>query len=354
MSTVRILITLAANKHWDLHQLDVNTAFLHGTLKEEVYMQVPEGLPNPRNYVCRLKKSIYGLKQASREWHAKLVEELLCQDFLQSKNDYNLFIKKSGDLICIAAVYVDDVILTGNDTVAIATLKQHLDDKFGIKDLGSLHYFLGIEITHTTHGIVLCQQKFARELLREFDIDTSHPTYTPLLVHLKLSSTNGELLTQPDIYRSLVGKLNYLTNTRLDLSYTVQTLNQYMHAPRTSHLSALHHTLRYIAGSITHGILLHAFNQLTLQAFSDADWASCIDTRHSITGYILLFGNSPITWKSKKQSTVSKSSAEAEYRVMASAAVEVTWVVCLLEELGVSNLKPVTLHCDNQYALHIA
>ena len=127
--------------------------------------------------------------------------------------------------------------------------------------------------------------------------------------------------------RTLVGKLNYLTNTRPALSYTVQTLSQYMHAPRTSHWSALQHTLRYLAGTATQGILLKASDKLKLQAFSDADWASCVDTRRSVTGYILLFGNSPITWKSKKQSTVSKSSAEAEYRAMASAAAEVTWVV---------------------------
>ncbi|WOG86546.1 hypothetical protein DCAR_0205758 [Daucus carota subsp. sativus] len=126
-----------------------------------------------------------------------------------------------------------------------------------------------------------------------------------------------------------------------------------MHAPRTSHWSALQHTLRYLAGTATQGILLKASDKLKLQAFSDADWASCVDTRRSVTGYILLFGNSPITWKSKKQSTVSKSSAEAEYRAMASAAAEVTWVVRLLEELGVSNLKHVELHCDNQGLLNI-
>lgn len=357
MATVRILLSLAANRNWELHQLDVNNAFLHGVLKEEVYMRVPEGIHNPFNLVCLLRKSIYGLKQASREWHAKLVEELLCQGFVQSKNDYSLFIKRSNGLLCIAAVYVDDVILTGDNITAIHDLKAHLNDKFGIKDLGRLHYFFGIEVSHSSAGITLCQQKFANQLLREsgWDFSTSNnKACTTLPVHLKLTNTDGELLTNPETYRSLVGKLNYLTNTRPDLSYTVQTLSQFMHAPRSSHWSALHHTLKYLAATVTQGILLHASDQLKLQAFSDADWASCVDTRRSVTGYILLFGQSPITWKSKKQSTISRSSAEAEYRAMASAAAEVTWVVRLLEELGVNHLKPVTLHCDNQSALYIA
>ena len=166
--------------------------------------------------------------------------------------------------------------------------------------------------------------------------------------------TDGKLLDNHELYRSLVGKINYLTNTRPELSYTVQTLSQYMHAPRTSHFDALHHTLRSIATIVTQGILLKASDRLKLQAFSNADWASCKDSRRSITGYILLFGQSPMTWKSKKQSTVSKSSAEAEYRAMDSAAAEVTWVVRLLEELGVSNLKHMELLCDNQSAFHIA
>lgn len=228
-----------------------------------------------------------------------MVEELLCQGFTQSRNDYSLFVKKSADLICIAAVYVDDVILTGNDTEAITCLKTHLDTLFGIKDLGTLHYFLGIEVTYSAAGIALCQRKFAKELLAEAAIDVSHHVCTPLPVHLKLSNDDGILISNPEVYRSLVGKLNYLTNTRPDLSYTVQTLSQYMHAPRNTHLSALHHTIRYLAGTINQGILLKGSDQLKLQAFSDADWGSCIDSRRSVTGYIVLFGDSPISWKSK-------------------------------------------------------
>lgn len=177
---------------------------------------------------------------------------------------------------------------------------------------------------------------------------------TPLPQNLKLQTDKGSLLPDPTLYRSLVGKLNFLTHTRPDLAFTVQCLSQFMQSPRTSHLEALHHTLRYVAQTAGQGILLQASDKLTLQAFSDSDWASCPDSRRSITGYVLQLGSSPISWKSKKQPTVSKSSSESEYRAMASAAAEVTWMVRLLNELGLTNLQPVTLHCDNQSAIHIA
>lgn len=239
IGTVKILLSLAASRYWPLYQLDVNSAFLHGSLKEEVYMRVPEDILNPLNLVCLLRKSLYGLKQASGEWHAKLVEELICQGFIQSKNDYSLFIKRHDNKICIAAVYVDDVILTDDDATSITNLKSYVHSQVGIKDLGLLNYFLGIGVNRTSGGIVLCQRKFANELLQNYGSDLTQKAFTPLPVHLKLSQTDGELVSDPELFRSLVCKLNYPTNTRLDLAYTVQALSQYMHSPRTSHMNAL-------------------------------------------------------------------------------------------------------------------
>ena len=345
---------LAATNKWAIHQLDVNNAFLHGYLTEEVYMQVPEGVAHKPNQVCRLRKSIYGLRQASREWSARLGTELKVLNFVQSKNDYSLYIKKAGERITIVGVYVDDIIVTGNDLPEIESLKAHLHNTFSIKDLGILHYFLGIEVGYVKEGILMNQKKFTHELISESGIDVSKTALTPLPVHLKLSLDEGELFSDAEKYRSLVGKLNYLTHTRPDLSYTVQLLSQYMHQPRVPHMDALSHTIRYINATAGQGILLKATDKLTLQAFSDSDWASCPDSRRSVTGYVMLLGNSPVSWKSKKQSTVSRSSSEAEYRAMSAAASEVTWLVKLLEELGVTDLKPITLHCDNQSALHIA
>lgn len=357
MATVRCIILVATSKNWPLHQLDVNNAFLHGDLHEEVYMITPQGFPNPLNQVCKLQKSLYDLKQASRQWFAKLTESLVSLAFVQSKNDYSLFIKNSTTGMVIVAVYVDDIIVTGSDQPAITALKDHLHKLFSIKDLGRLHFFLGIEVTYLKNSVALTQKKFTTELLADsglvFSSDIKHPL-TPLPLNTKLLQNQGPPLPNPEYYRSLVGKLNFLTNTRPDLSYTVQTLSQFMHSPCESHLAALQHTIRYVHGSVGKGIIIHGRSQLTLTAFSDSDWAACPSTRRSVTGYLVSLGGSPITWKSKKQSTVSRSSVEAEYRAMAQASAEVTWIVRVLHELGIHNLTPVTLFCDNISAIHIA
>ncbi|XP_021742804.1 uncharacterized protein LOC110708891 [Chenopodium quinoa] len=346
--------SLAASKGWELHQLDINNAFLHGNLIEEVYMQVPEGIPNPNGLVRKLKKSLYGLKQASRQWYARLNFELLSLGFTQSLNDYSLFLKKSDSHIIIVAVYVDDIILTGNDTAGILDLKAHLHQVFSIKDLGKLNFFLGIEVCHISQGIILTQRKFTKELLQECDFDVSKTAKTPLPASVKLFADYGDFFPDLVQYRCLVGKLNFLTHTRPDISYAVQTLSQFLQQPRMPHLHALQHVMRYIAGTIGQGILLLANEQLKLQAYSDSDWAACPNSRRSVIGYIMLLGNSPISWKSKKQGTTSKSSSEAEYRAMEAASSEICWLVRLLQELGGLNLLHVELNCDNQAAIHIA
>jgi len=354
MTTIRVILALAAARHWGLFQLDVNNAFLHGDLDEEVYMTVPQGVPNPSHKVCRLRKSLYGLKQASRQWFSKLSHTLTGLGYQQSKHDYSLFLNKSSTGITIIAVYVDDILITGSDLAEIRHVKQHLHHCFGIKDLGPLHYFLGLEVSRLPAGVVLSQHKFTQDLLQAANISALNPVATPLPLNCKLTPTEGSLLDDPSHYRGLIGKLNFLCHTRPDLSFAVQHLSQFMQTPRAPHLHALTHLLRYLKGTAGQGLFLRASDRLTLTAFSDSDWASCPSTRRSVTGYAILFGSSLISWKSKKQHTVSKSSSEAEYRAMSHAASEITWLVRLLAELGVSSLKPVTLFCDNQSAIHIA
>lgn len=244
-----------------------------------------------------------------------MVQELRKLEYTQSKNDYSLFLKKNLNDIAIIAVYVDDIIITGSNTFEINKLKKHLHDIFTIKDLGQLHYFLGIEVSYVKDALVLTQHKFTKELLKASGVSLFKSVVTPLPLNMKLSSLDGDLLVDPTLYRSLVGKLHFLTNTRPDLSYTVQSLSQFMQAPRTSHWKALMHTLNYVYTTCGQGIVLKGDSKLVLQAFSDSDWASCVDSRRSVTGYVLLLGNSPISWKSKKQHTVSKSSSEAEYEL---------------------------------------
>ena len=165
-------------------------------------------------------------------------------------------------------------------------------------------------------------------MINEHYIDkTTRQSLTPLPIHLKLSAFEGKLLDDPTPYKSIVGKLNFLTNTRPDLTYVVQTLSQYMQKPREPHWKALQHTLSYVDNTCGQGIYLKASNKITVQAFSDSDWGFCVDSRRSVTGYLVMLGLSPTSWKSKKQGTVSRSSSEAEYRAMTSTAAKITWIV---------------------------
>ena len=219
MATIRSVIALAASRGWTIFQLDVNNAFLHGDLDEEVYMEVPKGIPNPLNKVCKLKKSLYGLKQASRQWFSKLSSTLLSLGYQQSKNGYSLFINKNSTDIIIIAVYVDDIMITGSNIQEISHVKQKLHSLFGIKDLGQLHYFFGFEVSYILEGIVLSQKKFAIDLLTDSGFDCSKFVSTPLPYNCKLDPDSGELLHDPTHYRALVGKLNYLSHSRPDLSF---------------------------------------------------------------------------------------------------------------------------------------
>ncbi|KAK6158321.1 hypothetical protein DH2020_005635 [Rehmannia glutinosa] len=285
-------------------------------------MTPPPGNCSPNdNRVCKLTKSLYGLKQASRQWFQKLTSCLITYDFSQSKSDSSLFIKFSSNNILILCVYVDDIILAGNNIQEIEAIKAHLDAPFTIKDLGQLKYILGIEIARNKQGITLCQRKNALDLL----IDSGDP------------------LPDPSIYRRLVGRLLYLTITRPDLSYSIQTLSQFMSNPTSTHLTAAHRVLRYIKSTPGKGLFYSANSPLQLTGFCDEDWARCKETRRSINGFAIFLGDSLVSWKAKKQPTISRSSTEAEYREVSSISCEVQWLIYLLHDI--ERTKHIQLDC---------
>ncbi|GKD53624.1 ribonuclease H-like domain-containing protein [Tanacetum coccineum] len=245
---------------------------------------------------------------------------------IQSKSDYSLYTKSDNGVFLALLVYVDDIIITGNSISKIAKFKVFLKSKFMIKDLGKLKYFLGIEVIDTDKGICLNQRKYVLDLLSEYGLLACKPAKTPLMSKLVISNEacdNDPLLKNVNDYQKLMGKLIYLTNTRPDISYVVHCLSQFMHSPLTSHLKIAFKILRYFKSCLGLGIHIAKTPAMFLNAYSAADWAKCVVSRKSITGYCVFLNNFLVSWKSKKQNTLSKSSTEVEYRALASVTSEI-------------------------------
>ncbi|KAG5547345.1 hypothetical protein RHGRI_013130 [Rhododendron griersonianum] len=354
LTSVRSLIAIAAVRKWRLNQMDVKNAFLNGDLTEEVYMRPPPGYNHPPNKVCKLNRALYGLKQAPRAWFAKFSTTIQNFGFFSSQYDSALFIRKSASGIIFLLLYVDDMIITGDDTIGISDLKAFLNKQFQMKDLGTVSYFLGLEISSTSDGYYLTQAKYASDLLTRAGITDSKTASTPLEPTTRLTPLDGTPLPDATLYRQLVGCLVYLTVTRPDIAYAVHIVSQFMSAPRSTHFQAVLRILRYVKGTLFHGLYYSAHSSLQLYAYSDADWAGDPTDRRSTTGYCFFLGDSLISWRSKKQSLVSRSSTEAEYRAIADTTQELIWLRWLLTDMGVIHSTATILCCDNQSAVQIA
>ncbi|CAL1374789.1 unnamed protein product [Linum trigynum] len=355
MQTVRTLLAVAAMKGWELKQLDVKNAFLHGDLKETIYMECPPGYNNgDKSKVCLLRRSLYGLKQAPRAWFEKFHSTILQAGLQQSDSDPSLFLRRSSHGLTVLLIYVDDMVISGDDTLGIQTLTKDLRAAFNLKELGDLSYFLGLEIHRSPTGLFVSQQKYIVDLLETAQMDTCQPCSTPMEQNLKLCRDDGDLLPDGSLYRSIVGSLIYLNHTRPDIIYAVQVVSQFMSAPRSSHLVQVMRILRYLKGTQDVGLFFPSEGESVLEAYADADFAGCLDTRRSTSEWCVKIGSSFISWRCKKQERVSKSSTEAEYRSMSEVTSELVWLHRLLSELGIVCPAPMRLYADNTSAIKIA
>jgi hypothetical protein len=297
------------------------------------------------------------LKQAPRAWYSRLSTKLLQLGFEMSKGDTSLFIYAKGKVTIFLLIYVDDIIVTSSSSEAITSLLSDLWSDFALKDVGDLHYFLGIEVKKVKDGgILLTQKKYAANILAKAGMSKCKTVGTPLPMSEQYSAYKGTPLDTKEAtrYRSIVGALQYLTLTRPDISFSVNKVCQFLHNPTSVHMMAVKRILRYIQGTIKWGIHFLKGSSLMVSAFSDADWAGCPDDRRSTRGFAVYVGSNLVSWCAKKQPTVSRSSTEAEYKSMANATAEIIWVQTILRELGVSGPKEARLWCDNLGATYLS
>ena len=354
-ATVRMVLHTATINHWDIKQLDVKNAFLHGDLTETVYMKQPPGFKNPEHpdYVCLLHKAIYGLKEAPRAWFDKFSPFLLSFGFICSVKDPSLFIYHHGGTTIFLLLYVDDMALTGNDSSVMKKLLQSLSSEFRIKDMGPLSYFLGIQVQYMLTGLFLNQEKYASDLLQTTRMLDCSPMPTPLPLQLDRVPHQEEYFSDAKYFRSLAGKLQYLTLTRPDLQFAVNLVCQRMHKPTMADFHMLKRVLRYIKGTITMGLHFYSTSDSSLKAFCDSDWAGCSETRRSTGGFCTMLGSNLISWSAKRQDSVSRSSTKAEYMTLFDTAAELPWITDVLRELSFPTTKPAAAYCDNLYAVHL-
>jgi hypothetical protein len=349
MAMIRIILSIAVSRKWCLRQLDMQNTFLHRVLEEDVFMKQPPCYvdSNFPQHVCKLGKALYGLKQAPRAWYSKLSVKLVRLGFKISKADTSLFIYNKSGVTIFLLVYVDDIIITSSSQVVVMALLGDMGSNFALKDLGDLHYFLGIQVTRRPDGLCLSQEKYAMEVLQKAGMHKckSVSTVEKLVIGTRNTLTDEEATR----YRSIIRGLQYVTLTRPDISFAFNRVCQFLHTPTDFHMVAVKRILRCVQGTLNIGLKFHSAS-----SFSDVDWAGCPNDRRSTSGFVMYLGSNLVSWSSRKQPTVSRLSTEAEYKALVNATTEIVWVQSVLKEFGVKQSSTLVLWCDNIEAKYLS
>jgi hypothetical protein len=358
MESVRMLLAAAAQEGWFVHHMDVKSAFLNGELKEEVYVQQPPGFvaAGHEEKVLKLNKALYGLRQAPRAWNVKLDSSLQVKGFTRCASEHGMYTRGAGEARVVVGVYVDDLIITGANSAVVEKFKEEMRQTFRMSDLGLLSFYLGIEVKQGNKCITLGQPAYAKKLLEKARMVNCNPCSTPMEVRLQLSGKSTSEEVDATMYRSLVGSLRCLVNTRPDISFAVGYVSRFMEKPRQEHLAAVKHLLRYIAGTIDYGLV---YPKLTkgdsrLIGYSDSDLGGDVDERKSTAGVIFFLGEMVISWSSQKQKTVALSTCEAKYMAGAAGACQAVWLRRLLSDIAGENVQQPILKMDNQSAIALS
>ncbi|KAH9718722.1 hypothetical protein KPL71_022333 [Citrus sinensis] len=316
---------MAVNNDWLLRQVDINNAFLNGDLTETVYMPQPEGFEdkNRPNYICKLEKALYGLRQAPKAWFDKLKGALSSWGFKNSRSDTSLFFRRAESKIVIMLIYVDDIIITGSDSKGIKEVIKDLNTSFALKDLENLSFFLGIQVLRGQNSILLSQAKYVQDLLAKTEMTDCKGIETPFSTSEKLKKDVGNRFHDPTLYRNVIGSLQYAVLTRPELAFSVNKLSQFMSDPRQPHWVAYKRVLRYLKNTMNMCLSFKKYEHLDLIAYTNANWATDPDDRRSISGSCVYLGDN----------LVARSTEELEYRAMALCSTEITWINSLLGEL---------------------
>ena len=358
--SLRTVLAIANQYNMEVHQMDVNSAYLNGDIDAEIYMKQPEGYVDPDNprKVCKLRKGLYGLKQGGRIWNEKIDKYLKSQGYTPSDADPCIYVKFKEGKIVILALYVDDTVIASNCDKMLKSAKKMLNEKFDMTDLGEAKSVLGMSIKRNRNEgmLTIDQSAYLRSVLERFGMADCKPVSTPMEPGKHLEKTpDTEEGVEIRNFQALIGSLVYASiATRPDISEAVGKLSQHMSKPNKEHWVAAKRVLRYVKGTLDLGLKFERSNDFELVGYSDADWAGDVDTRKSTSGYVFMLGNAVISWASKKQSVVALSTTEAEYIALCSASQETVWVRRLLESLRVRQVGPTTVFEDNQGTIFLS